>query len=179
MASPIARPPQPRGLWARLDQLARSSAPVAVAVILLLATALPMGFAAHQGGLPLTALASVFFWTLYRPGLMPPWVVFGLGVLADLLTAAPLGVSALILLLLHGGVLTQRRALAKQSFLIVWIGFALFAATLLALNWGMRTLLSLTIQPIAPGLFECGMTIAAYPPLAWLFVRLERSLEPV
>ncbi len=129
--------------------------------------------------MPLTPLAAVFFWTLYRPGLMPPWVVFGLGVLADLLSAAPLGVNALIFLLLHGGVMTQRRALAKQSFLIVWIGFALFAAALLTLNWGMRTLLSFTIQPVTPGLFECGVTIAAYPLLAWLFVRLERSLEPV
>ncbi len=127
----------------------------------------------------MTPLASVFFWTLYRPGLMPPWVVFGLGVLADLLTAAPLGVNPLLLLLLHVGVMTQRRALAKQSFLIVWIGFAVFASVLLALNWGIRTLLSLTIQPVAPGLFECCVTIAAYPILAYIFVSLERSLEPV
>lgn len=179
MASPVARPPRPRGLWARLDQLARDAAPAALAVVLLLATGLPIGAAARHGGIPLTQLAAVYFWTLYRPGLMPPWVVFGLGLLADLLTAAPLGVNPLILLLLHGGVLTQRRALARQSFLLVWIGFALFAAGMLALNWGLRSLLSLNFQALGPALFECGVTIAAYPLLAWLFVRLERSLGPV
>ncbi|MDW8443865.1 MAG: rod shape-determining protein MreD [Acetobacteraceae bacterium] len=179
MASPVARPPRPRGFWARLDQFARDSAPAALAVVLLLAGGLPIGAAGQNGGMPLTIFASVYFWTLYRPGLMPPWVVFGLGLLADLLSAAPLGVNTLILLLLHGSVLTQRRTLARQSFLIVWIGFALFATVMLALTWGLRTLLSLTVQPIGPAVFECGMTIAAYPILAWLFVRLERSLGPV
>lgn len=179
MASPVARSPRPRGLWARLDELARDAAPTALAVVLLLATALPVGAVVRDGGIPLTSLAAVYFWTLYRPGLMPPWVAFALGVLSDLLTAAPLGVTPLILLLMHAGVLTQRRTLARQSFLVVWIGFALFAAAMLALNWGLRSLLALTLQPVGPALFECGVTIAAYPLFAWLFVRLERTLGPV
>lgn len=179
MASPVARPPRPRGFWARLDRLARDSAPGAVAVLLLLATGLPLGSVAHHGGMPLTTLASVYFWTLYRPGLMPPWLVFGLGVMADLLSAAPLGVNPLILLLLHGAVLTQRRVLARQSFLLVWVGFALFATAILALHWTLRALLALSLQPLSPALLECGVTIAVYPLLSWLFVRVERSLEPV
>jgi len=148
-------------------------------VLLLLATALPLSLVTQQGGMPLTTLASVYFWTLYRPALMPPSVVFGLGLLADLLTASPLGVNTLILLLLHGSVLTQRRVLVRHSFLLIWLGFALFTSGILALNWALRALLALSIQPVGPPLFECGATIAAYPLLSWIFIRLERSLGSV
>lgn len=179
MASPVARPPRPRGFWARLDQFARDAAPTALAALLVLLGGLPLGLPAQHGGMPLTAMASVYFWTLYRPGLMPPPAVFGLGLLSDLLTAAPLGVNTLILLLLHASVLSQRRVLVKQSFLLVWIGFALMAGAVLGLGWLLRVILAVRLLPPGPALFEMALTIAAYPALSWLFVRVERGLSAV
>ena len=128
------------------------------------------------GVMPVPAIAAVYFWTLYRPALMAPLAVFLLGVLSDLLTGAPLGVHPLLLLLLHAVVLTQRRVLARQSFLLVWIVFATFASAALGLGWGLRALLSFTLLPVEPALYELALTVAIYPALSWLFVRVERSL---
>lgn len=176
MASPVARPPRPRGFWQRLDQVSRDLAPAALAVVLVLAMGIPLGLPAQHGVMPVPAIAAVYFWTLYRPALMPPLAVFLLGVLSDLLTGAPLGLHPLLLLLLHAVVLTQRRVLARQSFLLVWVVFATFASTTLGLGWALRTLLAFQLLPVEPALYELALTVAIYPALSWLFVRVERGL---
>ncbi|GIX10611.1 rod shape-determining protein MreD [Elioraea sp.] len=176
MASPVARPPRPRGFWQRLDQAARDLAPSALTVLLVLAMGIPLGLPAQHGLMPMPAVAAVYFWTLYRPGLMPPLSVFGVGVLTDLLTAAPLGINPLLLLLLHAAVLTQRRVLARQSFLLVWTVFALLAAATLGLGWILRIALAMRLLPAEPALYEFALTVALYPAFSWLFVRIERSL---
>jgi rod shape-determining protein MreD len=176
VASPVARPPRPRGLWQRLDQVSRDLAPAALAVVLVLAMGIPLGLPAQHGVMPAPAIAAVYFWTLYRPALMPPLAVFLLGVLSDLLTGAPLGLHPLLLLLLHAVVLTQRRVLARQSFLLVWVVFATFASATLGLGWVLRALLAFRLLPVEPALYELALTVAIYPALSWLFVRVERSL---
>jgi rod shape-determining protein MreD len=176
MASPVARPPRPRGFWQTLDQFARDAAPGALTVLLVVAMGIPIGLPAQHGVMPVPALAAVYFWTLYRPSLLPPLAVFAIGVLSDLLSAAPLGLHPLLLLLLHAAVLTQRRVLARQSFLLVWVVFLLMAAGVLGLGWILRTLLVFRLLPVEPALYELALTVAVYPALSWLFVRVERSL---
>ena len=176
MASPVARPPRPRGFWQRLDPAARDLAPSALTVLLVLAMGIPLGLPAQHGVMPVPAIASVYFWTLYRPALMPPLAVFGFGVLPDLRSAAALGLNPLLLLTLHAAVLTQRRVLARQSFWLVWSVFALLAAGTLALGWLLRALLAFLLLPVEPGLYELALTVAVYPALSWLFVRVERGL---
>ena len=59
----------------------------------------PFGLPGQAQLLPAIALASVFFWSLFRPVAFPPPFVFVLGLLADLMEEMPPGVSVLILLL--------------------------------------------------------------------------------
>lgn len=165
-----------RTLWQRLDLAAHEAAPVALTLVLLLLSCLPPLVPGQPGLIPSALPASVFFWTLYRPKLMAPPAVFCLGLVADLLSAAPLGVNTLLLLLLHAAVLTQRRVLVRQSFLIVWIAFVVLASALLSLGWVLRALLAFTLLPMTPALLELGLVVSLYPAFSWLFVRLERSL---
>jgi rod shape-determining protein MreD len=165
-----------RTLLQRLDLAAHEAAPAALTLVLVLVSCLPPLVPGQPGLLPSALPASVFFWTLYRPRLMAPPAVFCLGLVQDLLSGAPLGVNTLLVLLLHAAVLTQRRVLARQSFLIVWVGFALLAAALLALGWVLRSLLAFALLPLMPPLVELGLIVALYPAFSWLFVRVERSL---
>jgi len=160
----------------RLDAIARDSAPAALTLVLVLLSCLPSLVPGQPGLIPSAAPAAVFFWTLYRPKLMAPVAVFALGLLSDLLSGAPLGVNTLLLLLLHGAVLTQRRVLVRQSFLIVWIAFTLLATGLLTLGWLLRALLAFTLLPPLPAVVELGLVVALYPAFSWMFVRVERSL---
>lgn len=163
-------------LLQRLDAAAHEAAPAALGIVLIMLSCLPPLVPGQPGLMPSAGPATVYFWTLYRPRLMHPVAVFALGLLTDLLSGAPLGLNTLLLLLLHAAVLSQRRVLARQSFLIVWIAFVLLAALLLALGWLLRVVLAFTILPALPAVLEFALTIALYPALAWMFVRLERTL---
>ncbi len=43
---------------------------------------------------PQLGLLGIFVWATFQPGLMPPWLAFLLGIVADLLFAQPIGVNA-------------------------------------------------------------------------------------
>lgn len=176
MAERAARPPRPRGFWHLLDALARELAPAALTLVLVLAMGIPIGLPAQHGVMPAPALAAVYFWTLYRPTLLPPLAVFGIGLLSDLLAAAPLGLNPLLLLLLHAAVLTQRRILVRQGFPLIWLVFALLAGGVLTLGWVLRALFAFRLLPMEAALYEYALTVVLYPALSWLFVRIERGL---
>ncbi len=89
-------------LGRRLDIAARHAFPAGCTVLLMLLTETPFGIADQAALLPAVTLACVYFWSLFRPGAMPPPVVFLIGLLFDLLGYLPLGVGALTLLIVHG-----------------------------------------------------------------------------
>jgi rod shape-determining protein MreD len=167
--------PRP-SLWGRLDGLARQSFAGATTGLMLLAVAAPFGLAGQAELLVAIALACVFFWSLFRPGCMPPPLVFGLGVLADLLGYAPLGVDVLILLIAHGLALRWRRFLIRQGFFVVWLAFVLVAAGGAALQWALTCILMLRFLPPLPVLFQAALAAGLYPLLAVLLTRAHHSL---
>jgi rod shape-determining protein MreD len=167
--------PRP-SLWARLDGFARRSFAGATTALMLLAVAAPFGVPGQAELLVAIALACVFFWSLFRPGCMPPPLVFGLGVLADLLGYAPLGVDVLILLIAHGQALRWRRFLTRQGFFVVWLAFVLVAAGCAALQWALTCVLMLRLLPALPVLFQAALAAGLYPLLAVLLTRAHHSL---
>ena len=59
--------------------------------------------------------------------LLRPSLAFGLGLLQDLLSGTPLGMTPMIYVLVYWVVLTQRRFFLGTSFAMLWFGFALIA----------------------------------------------------
>ena len=167
--------PRP-SLWRRIDAMGRHSFPAGATALGMLLIAGPLGLPGQAELLPSFALASVFFWSLFRPAAMPPPIVFALGLLADLLGFAPLGVRVLFLLFAHGLALGGRRRLAHQQFLLVWLVFVAVAAGAAALEWGFDSLLSLRLLPPEPGIFQFALAAGFYPPLAALFIRAHRGI---
>ena len=174
---PGIRPRQ--SLWRRLDMSARWSFPAATTALLCILTAAPLGLPAQAELQGAVALASVFFWSLFRPASMLPPVVFLLGVLVDLLDYAPPGVAVLSLLLVHGLALRWRRVLVRQGFLMVWLTFVGVACGAAALQWMLTSLLVFRLLPPGPGLFQAALAAALYPALAVLLTRAHQTLaEP-
>src|ERR1700712_3891761 len=129
-------------LWRMLDAASRQAFPAACTALLLLALAAPLGLPGQAQLQAAAALACVFFWSVFRPDSMPPPVVFALGLLADLLSLAPPGISVLVLLAAHGLAMRFRRFLAAQGFLVVWIAFVAVAGMGAALAWALTSLLT-------------------------------------
>ena len=125
---------------------------------------------------PAWMLASVYFWSLFRPASLPAPAVFALGLLLDLLAQGPLGVSILILLLVHATALRVRRVLTRQGFEVVWLMFLLVAAIAATLEWLLVSLLTWRALSIWPAAFEFGMAAGAYPILATLLTHAHRGI---
>jgi len=178
----MARPDQLPGIRPRpsfgrqLDIAARHAFPATCTLLLMLLTQIPFGIADQSALLPAVTLPCIYFWSLFRPASMPPPVVFGLGVLFDLLGYLPLGVGTLTLLIVHGFALRWRRAVTGQGFLPVWLAFGGFATCASGLTWALTAVLSFRLLSPTPALFQAALTTALYPALATLFTRAHRGI---
>ena len=94
----------------------RAVTPVVLAFLMLVISRLPFGIEGLESAMPLLTLIACYYWTIYRPALMPSIALFFLGVLQDLVTGGPLGLMALVLLLVHWLVDAQRRVFLGKSF---------------------------------------------------------------
>jgi len=158
---------RPRATWGRrLDIAARHSLPAASTILLMLLTDVPFNIPGQSALLPAVTLTSVWFWSLFRPAAMPPPVVFGIGLLLDLLGYLPLGSGVLTLLLVHGIALAWRRFLARQGFALIWLAFIVIAAAAAALVWLLVAVLNFRLVPAGPALFKAAVSAALYPALA-------------
>lgn len=106
--------------------------PLLATVLLLLLRAGPA--LSGLAYLPEFLCISLFFWRVYYPGAMPYLLVFGLGLLQDLITGAPVGsytLSSMVIALL----LTRAAPrILRQPFRIVWVSACAFCALFLLLT---------------------------------------------
>ena len=157
------RPHPVMGLLRWLDAWARAAFPAANTALLMMLAGVPVGL---PSAVPAVALACVFFWSVFRPAAMAPPVCFGIGLLQDLLGFAPLGIGILTLLVVHGTALRLRRLLVRQSFLVVWLAFAGFAAGAALLGF---------VLPAA--MVQLALDVGLYPAIAALLTRLHKAMR--
>ena len=162
--------------WRRLDIAARHSFPTACTVLLLLLASAPIGLPSQAQLQPAVALASVFFWSVFRPAAMPPPVIFALGLLLDLVDLAPIGIWVFLLLGVHGVAVRTRRSLARQGFLLVWLAFIVTATIAALLSWLGTCLLDWEFLPIGPAVFEAVLAASIYPALSSLLTHAHRTI---
>ena len=111
----------------RIDIGARRLVPFGMTLVLMLFAMTPTYIPGLSHITPMYGLMAVFFWSIYRPDLLGYGTVFAIGILEDLLTGAPLGSGALILLLCQRTVLSQQKFFNAKPFGIFWLAFALLA----------------------------------------------------
>ena len=86
----------------RAVRFLRGLVPVAITVLLVIVSALPWRLPAFAEVTPAFVVMAIFYWTIYRPDRLPYAATFCVGLLQDLLTGTPLGMTALILLAVQG-----------------------------------------------------------------------------
>ena len=161
--------------WQRIDLVARQISPFAIAVLLLLAGAVPVPIPAYAAIAPSFVLMSVYFWTIHRPDLMPAPAVFTLGLVQDLLGGGPPGASAIVFLGLRSALLSQRRLFVGATFLMVWFGFLVAAAGATAASWTLASLFAGQMLALSPAVFQFFLSVGLYPTFGWMFVRVQRA----
>lgn len=163
-------------LLGRLHEFATNLTPFVVSLVLILLSAIPIQVPAVGAVAPNLGLVAVFYWTVYRPDLMPAIAVLPLGLWQDLLNGAPMGLNALTLLIVYGVIVFQRTFFRGKSFLVVWWAFGLTAAFaafvfwLAVIGWHFRY-----VDP-TPLALQVVLTLTVFPFLYWLLSRVQRSI---
>jgi rod shape-determining protein MreD len=165
-----------RSVGRRLDIVWRHAFPVTTSLTLMLLCLAPFGLWGQAALLPTVALTCVWFWSLFRPSAMAPPVVFLIGLLVDLLGYLPPGVGPLTMLTAHGIAQRLRRFLARQGFAIVWLTFIIVACGVAGMNWALVSLLTFSLVPVGPVLFQAGLAAALYPAVAIPLTLAHRSI---
>ncbi len=161
--------------WNQLNLVARSLSPMAITLLLVMVSVLPMHIPFFGMVSPVLSLMAVYYWSVFRPDLMPSFAVFGAGLFQDILSGTPLGVFALVFMLVRVAVVSRQKLFTGNSFVAMWWVFMLVAAGSLVLVWGLASLLNMTlISPLGVA-FQVFLTFALFPCFAWLFFRAQQA----
>ncbi len=122
--------------------------------------------------------AVLYYWAIYRPSLLPPFVVFVFGLIFDLIIGLPVGLSAFVMLIVRQLVADQRLFLTGQPFTVIWLGFAIVSGVALSVHWALYGLVQLQWTPFLPVAVKiiCGIFIF---PAVVLILHLTHKLLPI
>jgi rod shape-determining protein MreD len=149
--------------------------PALVSLLLLLISIAPWRpFDAPLGG-SLVA-ASIFYWTIYQPEAMTPWIAALVGLASDLLGLSPFGLSMLMALVVCGSAQFWRQHLADASFFLVWLAFAATSLVAFFVAWALAALILEQWPDPWPTALQGIVNVALYPILTLLCGRLQRAL---
>lgn len=162
-------------IWVRMDTWVRHLVPISVTIFLLLLTAVPTYLPGFASVSPLLPLMGVYYWAIYRPDLLPAWAAFLVGGLYDIIAGTPLGVNALVLLLVQGVAASQRRFFLGKSFGVAWWAFGLLAAGSSGLTWILVVVLTGQVMDASPVIFEYLLTMGLFPLLTWTLARTQMA----
>lgn len=162
-------------VWQRLDGWARAAAPASVTLMLALIGSAPLHIPFLSAVLPPFALAAVYYWAVQRPDLMPFGVVFGIGLMQDILAGSPLGLHAFVFLIVQWFVVQQRRHIAGKPFFVLWWGFLGVAVLAAGLLWSAASLVHGSILPLQPVATSTLLLAVLFPLQAWLLIQVQRS----
>ena len=151
------------------DRSLRGAIPVTVTVLLVFAASLPWRLPAFVEVTPAFAVMAVFYWTIYRPERFPYAATFGIGVLQDLLAGTPLGMTALVLLVVQGVVASQRTFFRGKPFLVIWWGFSLVMPAVGLLSWIISSAFLGALVPPLPVVVQVFLTLLLFPVFVLLF----------
>lgn len=153
----------------------RPLVPVTATFFFILLSALTLPFPYIGSIAPMLGLSAIYYWAIYRPDLLRPFMVFALGVFNDMVHFLPMGLSALLFIGIYQIAFAQRRYFAKQSFLVLWSSFAGAAFLCSLVGWVVTSFYEAALLPTMPIFLQYLMTLLLFPLPAWILIRVQRS----
>lgn len=160
----------------RVNNGAARLLPVATTLLAAVISVLPLQIPGYAALTPVFTLMAAYHWTIYRPDLLPPVALFGIGIAGDLLAGSAIGVNALLLLLTRVAVLSHRRYFINRNFPFVWTGFTLLAALAMLGLWGLHCVLDLSLLDFRNAVIRAALTIAMFPLASFVLGRAQRAV---
>ena len=151
--------------------------PALLAMAGVLVSLIPFGLVTHWLVFPALALTAVYFWAINQPSLLPPILIFLIGLAQDFLSGGPVGLWAFVYLVAYAGVLSQRSILFAQSFPMLWAGFLIVASIVGILVWLVGSFYysqALNVMPIA---LQVLVTAMVYPVMNKIYAQVQNNIN--
>jgi rod shape-determining protein MreD len=163
------------GIRHQLGEWLRMATPALISLLLLAISIAPWRpFDAPLAGF--LVIAAIFYWSIYQPESMTPWIAALIGLVSDMLGLSPFGLSTIVALTVCGSGQLWRRELADASFILVWMAFAATAMLAFFVSWTLAALVLEQWPNPWPLVLQTVVNIALYPLLTLLFGRLQHAL---
>jgi rod shape-determining protein MreD len=150
--------------------------PFVCGVLCVALASFPVSFTSGLLPPPLLGLMPLYFWSVVRPDLMPPWAAFALGLTQDLLSGMPAGVWAASFIAAYAVVDRQRDSLAGLSGWGAILGFGVVALIANICSYLLIALYFHTFPPVSPVLGMLVVTVALYIPAVFVLGVIHRRL---
>ena len=160
----------------RTELQLRGLTPVTFTLLMVLASALPWHLPSFAPVTPAFAAMAIYYWSIYRPDKLPYAATFCLGLLHDLLTGTPLGLTALVYLLVQAVLNSQRTFFHGKPFLVVWWGFSLVMPGMALVSWIIASLYFNAWVPPLPFVIQAVLTVLLYPLFSLALGALHRHM---
>lgn len=173
-------PPPPPSLLMSADEKRRwllstwrYGVPAAISMLLLLLMLAPLPL--EVPAMPQLGLMAMLAWALLQPALMPPWVAFLVGGVADLLFGQPLGVNATSFALAAGTMRLVAPVMGRNGLMFDWLAVAVLLLAFMLLTGPLMALAGRPTE-VLPLLLQWLTSVLAWPLLARGCAALQRRL---
>lgn len=118
----------------------------------------------------------IYFWSLYRPTLIPVLLIFIAGFIYDLFLGYPSGLNSILFLVIYWVIKRQRNFFLGQSYLAIWIGFCVVSFLYFITQYLFFSLFFLSFVNIAPQIFIYFLGVIIFPLLSYVFIKINNIL---
>jgi len=150
-----------------VEGLVKGALPTISAILCVLLATVPYGVPQLSTVMPWLGIMPIYYWSIHEPRYLPNWAAFMVGLCQDILTGGPLGLFALIFLLVRHFVTGQRLLFFKKPFLVGWWGMALVLVLAAAGGWLLASIYDGMLLPLSPFTVQVVLSIMIYPLVAW------------
>lgn len=163
----------------RAGQVARGATPSIITLLLVFVSLMPLNLPDSEIIMPPLALMAVFYWSIYRPDLMPAAVAFLAGLLFDMLSGGPPGLHAFAFVVVQAVAASQRGFFLGKVFPVEWLGFCLVAMGTFLVLWALGSLYVGAIVNGSAVAIQALLTITLYPIMTWIMIRARRAVSGI
>ena len=155
----------------------RGFLPFLTSLLLAIIMVLPYKIPYFGNLMPYLTLIAVYYWVVVRPELLPVSAVFVIGLLQDILGGGPLGMMALLLLLVRQFVLIQGRNFLERDFLFNWLIFVIISLVFGFCGWAVASVYYKTVLNYWHAVGQSLLTIALFPVITWGLGKVRKRLK--
>src|SRR3954468_12400288 len=159
-----------------LSSLFAATVPVICGLIGVILSNLPISFSGGAIPPPLLGFMAVYFWSLFRPDLMPPAGAFIIGLAQDLLSGAPPGFWTASFIVSYALLDRQRESFAGLAGTGAILGFAFATLVAAATTYLIAWIYFAHLPPVAPLLLQVTVSVVCYIPALPLLNGIQRRI---